>query len=124
RRESPGAPPPPPPTERGATLMQHVVAYVPDLMDRSRITAVAAGCTFVRSAEELVQASSQAGPVVVDLNRPGGLAALARVTSRAPRTLAFASHVDRDVLDEARAAGCDQVLARSAFFSRLPDLLG
>jgi hypothetical protein len=36
----------------------------------------------------------------------------------AVRTVGFASHVDDDLLAAARAAGCDEVLARSVFFRR------
>jgi len=104
--------------------MQRTVAFVPDLMDRSRITAAAPGCTFVRTTDELVAASDDADLVVVDLNRAGVLDVLADVAARAPRTIGFASHVERELLDDARAAGCDQVLARSAFFARIADLLG
>jgi hypothetical protein len=52
--------------------------------------------------------------------RPGVLEVLPSVSAR---VIGFGSHVDRDLLAAARAAGCDQVLARSAFFSRLPQLL-
>jgi len=34
------------------------------------------------------------------------------------------SHVDVNTVNEARAAGVDEILARSAFTARLPDLLG
>jgi hypothetical protein len=33
------------------------------------------------------------------------------------------SHVRGDLIDAARAAGIDQVLARSAFVTKLPDLI-
>ena len=35
----------------------------------------------------------------------------------------FANHTNREAMDAALAAGADQVLARSAFFARLDDLL-
>ena len=35
----------------------------------------------------------------------------------------FVSHVQTDLIAAARAAGCDVVLARSAFSQQLPDLL-
>ena len=35
-------------------------------------------------------------------------------------TVAYGSHVDKDRLDAARAAGCDEVLPRSRFSSELP----
>jgi len=94
-----------------------VVAYVPDLMDRSKVAA-AADVTFVREAAAL--AGADADLVVVDLNRPGVLDVLPAISAR---TIGFGSHVQRDVLDAARAAGCDVVLKRSEFFAQLPNLL-
>ena len=35
------------------------------------------------------------------------------------RTLGYVSHVDSDTIERARAAGIDQVLARSAFSDRI-----
>ena len=79
--------------------VQSVVAYVPDLMDRSKVSAAAAGdVRFVRQPGDLAAAATTADLVVVDLGRDG-------------------------VLDEARAAGCSQVLARSAFFAQVATLL-
>ena len=94
-----------------------VVAYVPDLMDRSRITAVAPEVRFVDAPGALV--GVEADVVVVDLGRPGVVEVLPRIE---PRTVGFASHVDRDTVEAAEAAGCDEVLARSQFFRRLPEL--
>jgi hypothetical protein len=37
--------------------------------------------------------------------------------------LGFVSHVDSDVIAAARAAGIDEVLARSAFAARLAEIL-
>jgi hypothetical protein len=37
--------------------------------------------------------------------------------------VAFASHVRADLIAEARAAGADRVLARSAFVAELPALV-
>lgn len=102
--------------------MTKVVAYVPDLMDRSRISG-AADVTFVDRAAALAATAADQGAdvVVVDLTRPGVLEA---VSSVPVRVLGFANHTERDLLESARAAGCEQALARSVFFSRLPDLLG
>jgi hypothetical protein len=97
--------------------MKRVVAYVPDLMDRSRLGG---SVNFVRAPAELVAASVGADLVLVDLGRPGVLEVLSSIG--AP-TIGFASHVDRELIDAARVAGCGEVLARSAFFSRLPRLL-
>ena len=40
-----------------------------------------------------------------------------------PYVVAFGSHVDVDRLEAARAAGCDEVMPRSAFSATLPDLM-
>jgi hypothetical protein len=95
--------------------VKRVVAYVPDLMDRSRFPA---GVSFVATPAELVDAAADL--VVVDLGRPGVLEVLASIT--AP-TVGFGSHVDTALLEAARAAGCDQVLPRSQLFRTLPELL-
>lgn len=39
------------------------------------------------------------------------------------RIVGFASHVQEELISAARAAGCDSVMARSAFTQQLPDLL-
>jgi hypothetical protein len=90
-----------------------VVAFVPDLMDRSRLSAALADVRFVRAAGDLVDAG--AAVVVVDLGRPGVVDVLPRLGGA--RVVGFGSHVDRATLDAAKAAGCDVVLARSAFFA-------
>jgi hypothetical protein len=96
-----------------------VFAFVPDLMDRSRLAGL--DVTFVAAPDGL----TAAGPddlVVVDLSRPGVLGALAGLDS-GPRTIGFGSHVDRELLDAARAVGCAEVMARSEFFRRARELL-
>jgi hypothetical protein len=95
------------------------LAYVPDLMDRSRLASRTV--TFVPRAEALLQAA-EGDVVVVDLSRPGVLDALGAMPAGV-RTIGFGSHVDRELLDAARAAGCDEVLPRSEFFRRLAELL-
>lgn len=57
-----------------------------------------------------------------ELVAPSALAEYRRIAPDA-RFVAFGSHVDTDALHAAAAAGCDPVLPRSAFSSRLPDLL-
>jgi hypothetical protein len=99
-----------------------VAAYVPDLMDRSRVDAAAraAGAT-VSHARVPGALDGAADLVVVDLGRPGVLDVLAAHSSQ--RTVGFASHVDRALLRAARRAGCQTVLTRSVFFGRLASLL-
>lgn len=94
-----------------------MAAYVPDLMDRSRLSGID-GVEFVPTPGDLV--SVGADVLVVDLSRPGVLEALPAL---AARTIGFGSHVDTDLLAAARAAGCDEVMARSEFFRRAHELL-
>jgi hypothetical protein len=99
-----------------------VVAYVPDLMDRSRVEIAgrAGGLSvdFVAHPDHLAAAvEAGARVVVVDLSHPGVLEILPRL--RTAHTVGFASHVDTALLEAARAAGCDEVLPRSVVFRRL-----
>ena len=99
--------------------MTRVAAYVPDLMDRSRLTGVGQ-VTFVATPGDL--AAVEADVVVVDLSRPGVLDAVGGLGG--VRTIGFGSHVDTELLEAARAAGVDEVLPRSRFFARVSQLLG
>ena len=99
-----------------------VVAFVPDLMDRSRIEIASrtAGrpVDFVARPDDLVTAVARGATfVIVDLAPAGVLDVLPRL-GRA-HTVGFASHVDKALLAAARKAGCDEVLPRSAVFRRL-----
>src|SRR5271168_1466305 len=90
-----------------------VVAFVPDLMDRSRVEiagrSAGRAVTFVDGPEDLVTAvDGGARFVVVDLAHVGVLGVLPRL--QAAHTVGFASHVDKTLLEAARAAGCDEVL--------------
>jgi AmiR/NasT family two-component response regulator len=91
-------------------------------MDRSRL-AGAGEVTFVTEPASLAEraAAEAADVVVVDLTRPGVLDAVPAI---AVRVVGFANHTERDLMAAARAAGCHTVLARSAFFSRVSDVLG
>jgi len=99
-----------------------VVAYVPDLMDRSKVAAAARDVTFVGRPGELAEVARGADLVVVDVTRPGTIEAVKAIAST--RVIAFSKHTNREAMDAAVAAGADQVLARSAFFGRIDELLG
>jgi Zn-dependent alcohol dehydrogenase len=95
-----------------------IVAFVPDLMDRSKVAAAAEGrVRFVTAPTDLVNAAVDADVVVVDLGRAGVAEVLEAVIATGSRVIAFGSHVERSTLAAARAAGCQEVLARSEFFS-------
>lgn len=96
-----------------------IVALSVDLMDRSKFPV---GTTFVRKAEAL---PLDATVVAVDLARPDALDGVRRLRSEgsAARIVAYGSHVDGDRLADARDAGCDEVLARSEFFTDVAAVL-
>ena len=98
--------------------MSRIVAYVPDVMDRSKVAA-AGDCIFVARPGDLAGLCAGADLVVVDLTRPG----VVDVLPLDAKVIGFANHTSRDVMDAARAAGCAEVLPRSDFFARLDELL-
>jgi len=100
-----------------------LLAYIPDLMDRSKVQAAAPSLTLARTPADLLASAGPGVTVVVDLSRPGVLEVLGPLVAAGARVIGFGSHVDKDVLAAASGAGCEQVLARSAFFSRLEELL-
>ena len=75
----------------------------------------------VRSAGELDGAEL----VLVDLEADEAVEAITRCKEAQPppRIVAFGPHVRADLFEAARDAGADEVLARSAFVSRLPQIL-
>lgn len=89
------------------------------------IHTIAAGPTS--AAQDIAQAQPLA--VILDLNHRSVsaldlLQALkANPATRAIPILGFVSHVQTDRVNAARVAGCDQVMARSAFTQQLPGLL-
>jgi DNA-binding NarL/FixJ family response regulator len=110
-----------------------IVAVVDDLLFGSKIRAAAdaGGCTvrFARRGDDVadIVRTSDTSLVIVDLASPGAADAIrvARAAASSPLTIvAFASHVRADLIAEARAAGADRVLARSAFVTELPALVG
>jgi PleD family two-component response regulator len=113
-----------------------VLAVVDDLMFSSRIStaARAAGVTvrFARSPEAALTAAREEVPalIILDLNsaRTAPLAIVAALRADPPLaavpTLGFVSHVDTATIEAARQAGVDRILARSAFVTQLPQVLG
>ncbi len=112
-----------------------ILVAVDDLMLASKIRQAAAGrgieLDLPRSPAEVVERARLGHPalVIFDLNssRFEPLSTVAALKAdpavRSIPTLAFVSHVQADLIAEARAAGVDRVLARSAFFEKLPEIL-
>jgi PleD family two-component response regulator len=112
-----------------------VLCAVDDLMFTSKLRAAARGAAvelkFVRSPDALLSEGRTTPPalVIIDLNadrlRPLEMIAAIRAdaTLAGTRVVGFVSHVDAERVAGARAAGADDVLARSAFVTLLPALL-
>lgn len=115
--------------------MSNVLAAVEDLLFKSKIsgTADSLGVTvrFPRSPRKLLESLHDDPPslLILDLNsdRFEPLQLLQAVNSDAAltnvRTLGFLSHVQKDLAVAAREAGCDRIMARSAFTKNLPEIL-
>ncbi len=100
---------------------RRIVAVVPDLMDRSRLSAAGDGVEVRFVAAAALASVDDVDLVVVDVTREGVLDAVAAAGLAVP-VVGFGPHVDDDLLSEAARAGCDRVLPRSRFFARWPDV--
>ena len=116
-------------------MARRVLGAVEDLLFRSKISETSerlgVEAAFPRNPEKLLDALRASPPdlLVVDLNsaRFKPLELLRAVKSdaalRGVRTVGFLSHVQADLALAAREAGCDRVMARSAFVENLPRVL-
>ena len=95
--------------------MTRIAAYVPNLMDRRRF---ASHDEMLQTLDDLE--SVNADLVLIDVSTPEVLQYL----PAGLQIIAFAPHVNAEILDQAKAAGCVDALPRSVFFKRLPQLLG
>jgi DNA-binding NarL/FixJ family response regulator len=115
--------------------MADVIALVDDLFFQAKLreTAKQVGITLETAArrEQLLAAAaaSPAALVIVDLNtRDGALQAIERLNQPgAPgnprRVIGFLSHVQVELAERARAAGCAEVMPRSQFTQNLAAIL-
>jgi DNA-binding NarL/FixJ family response regulator len=112
-----------------------VLSAVEDMFFSARIEAVArlveVNLIQVINAQQLQNRleSLMPGLVILDLNSRTCLPldAVRRIRADArfahTRVIGFLSHVQRDLGSEARKAGCDQVMPRSAFSANLQQIL-
>ena len=112
-----------------------ILAILDDLMFTSKIKTAAShlgvSVTFARSSDSAIREMRSSAPslVILDLNNPrtdplGIVAAMKQEPTLASiPTLGFASHVQTEVINAAREAGVDDVMARSAFTARLAEIL-
>ena len=116
-------------------MTRRVLAAVEDLLFKSKISETASTlgieAAFPRNPRKLLEALRESPPdlLILDLNsaRFEPLMLLKNVrsdeTTRDVSTVGFLSHVQKDLAVAAREAGCDRVVARSAFTRDLPRIL-
>jgi len=111
-----------------------ILAMVDDLLFLSKIQETAKHLGVVVKAappEGLPELAIEAAPtaLIIDLNHRSGKALeIFRALKGEAKTedipaVGFVSHVQNELIAAAREAGCDLVLARSAFAGQLPSLL-
>jgi len=111
--------------------MAEIVGLMDDLFFQMKVleTAKQLGMQFkvantAESLMELIATSSKL--VIIDLNaRNGAIQAIERVRAgkNSVRMVGFLSHVQVDLAEQARAAGCDEVMPRSKFTQNLAQIL-
>lgn len=112
-----------------------ILVAVDDLFFLSKLqqTAQVIGVPFETADPQKVAERAAAGPVlalIIDLNHRSGAAVetIRALKSNAATkhipVIGFLSHVQADLAAAAHEAGCDHVMARSAFSEQLPQLLG
>jgi DNA-binding NarL/FixJ family response regulator len=124
-------------------IMADVIALIDDLFFLAKVheTAKHTGVTLETAAtgEQLLKAAagSPAALILVDLNaRQGALDAVEQLCvsngasngalngpGNPRRVIAFLSHVQTDLAERARAAGCAEVMPRSKFTQNLAEIL-
>ena len=112
-----------------------IIVGVDDMFFAAKINAAAqavgASITRVKSADELFALVEQSGArlIIIDLNsaRLDPIPTIRLLKSKPALEsipiIGFVSHVQIDLMDAARQAGCDYVMPRSAFSNKLGALL-
>ncbi len=113
--------------------MSKVVVIVSDLIFRTKISScaqtVGLPLEFASSLDEFTRIATDGTPtaVIVDLEQDDmlikGLIDSAASHEPQPRLIGFCPHVRKEVMEQARTSGFDQVMTRSSFASNLPSIL-
>ena len=116
-------------------MTRRVIAAVEDLLFKSKILETAkeldVDAKFPRKPRKLLDAVEESPPdlLILDLNSSHfePLELLRTVKSdetlREVPTVGFLSHVQKDLAVAAKEAGCDRIMARSAFTKDLPKII-
>jgi PleD family two-component response regulator len=114
--------------------MSKILAVLEDLFFMVKIneSAKRAGVTveFLKSEQDVLEkAKDKPALIILDLNfgalDPLGLVRTLKADAgtKAIRVIGYLSHVQGELKQKAHEAGCDMVLARSAFSQNLPQIL-
>jgi len=114
--------------------MADAIVLIDDLFFQSKLleTAKQTGTTLeiVATGDQLVKSAglSPTALIIVDLNaRRGALEAVEKLGANGAgnprRVIAFLSHVQTDLAERARSAGCQEVMPRSKFTQNLAAIL-
>jgi len=111
--------------------MGRVVALMDDIFFQMKVaeTAKHLGIEFkVATNTDALLSLLEPRPqlVIVDLNahsQPIDAIVRLRAASKDLRVVAFLSHVQRELAEQARNAGCDEVMPRSSFTQNLAEIL-
>jgi DNA-binding NarL/FixJ family response regulator len=111
--------------------MGRVVALMDDIFFQMKVaeTAKHLGIEFkVATNTDALLALLEPRPqlVIIDLNArslPIDAITKLRAASKDIRVVAFLSHVQRELAEQARNAGCDEVMPRSSFTQNLAEIL-
>jgi CheY-like chemotaxis protein len=117
-------------------MSRQIIAAVDDLFFASKIRAVAehlgVSIKFARSDQAVRESLSKETPdlIILDLHSQKVPAVVLAKEIKADERLGkvklvgFFSHVETQLAEDAKQAGFDQVLPRSAFTNRLAEILG
>lgn len=109
------------PQPESATEGSVIAAFVPDLMDQSRLKALGK-LVRLRSAEDVAMLAKDPEPdvAVIDVTHDASSRVAQALRSHWPDLviIGYGPHIDDDAL-AAAARDCTEVLARSAFFARV-----
>ena len=107
-------------------MAKRIVAVLADLIFAVRITDAAkrAGVeiALVKTLDAALEQSPGAALVILDLDfAPPEW--IAKLKQNAAPMIGYVSHVQTDVIKSAREAGCETILARSAFVQKLAEIV-
>lgn len=107
-----------------------ILAAIHDLMFSSKVNAAARGkpVEWLKRGTKVADqvAASKPDVVLIDLGAPqlDAVNAIREIKKDGgPTVIGYVDHTRADLIEAARAAGCDQVLSKGEFARRLPELL-